>query len=155
MKFRLALAKYRQKKHLVQKFARTYKYIVRLLRKRGFDIGDPVYSQQECYIGKKGIFVCAEQIGPGIVGTLYCCANCKGFSEVSVAINKDRKIPKNALIQCIFKREPTLGVLQPIILYPILKKPTNKPFRCEIPAISTIITNYVLGGKKVRGPKTS
>lgn len=153
MKFRLALAQYRQKKHLVQKFARTYKYIVNLLRKRGFDIMDPVYAK-ECYRGQKGIFVCAEQIGPGIVGTLYCCSACTGYAEVANVLNKDKKIPRTP-IRCIFNKEPTLGILRPIILYPMLKKAINKPFRYEIPSIIVIITNYVLGKKKPRGPSFS
>jgi len=126
MKLRTILAQRRFKKALINKFSRTYKFISTMLQKRGFQMpNNPAESPIDCFRGRKGLFLSSEKVGPGIVGTLLCCAQCRGYEQILDSNNSD-------------------GVYRPVILSPMLKKPNNKPFVYEIPHIQTIIENWVL-----------
>ena len=145
MKLRTILAQRRFKKALINKFSRTYKFISTMLQKRGFQMpNNPAESPIDCFRGRKGLFLSSEKVGPGIVGTLLCCAQCRGYGQIQDYFTKSKKLPEITLIHCILDSNNSDGVYRPVILSPMLKKPNNKPFVYEIPHIQTIIENWVL-----------
>lgn len=153
MKIREALALYRRKRAAVKRFSKTYKFIAEMLRRRGFQVSVSYNNPRECFRGKRGIFVKSERVGPGIVGTLYCCSQCKGYPDVQNHLTVHKKIPDNAQVKCMYEKFSSPGVLLPVILYPMLKKPNNTAFHYDLPSMMTILENYVLGGKKSARPR--
>lgn len=142
------LAQRRFKKSLITKFARTHKFITTILQKRGFRMSDdPVDPRDGCYVGRKGIFLSSEKVGPGIVGTLLCCSQCNGFKDIHEYLIRNKKLPDTITIKCAIEHKACDGLYKPVILYPMLKKPNNKPFVFEIPYLKGVIENFVLPKK--------
>lgn len=148
MKLKEILAQRRFKKALLTKFSATYKFITNMLHKKGFLMPNNPMDSPDCYRGKKGFFLCSEKIGPGIVGTLLCCSQCRGYKEIIDYFSKYKKLPEKIEVGCAIARENCDGLYRPVILYPMLKKPNNKPFIFDILHMKPIIEQWVLPKEK-------